>query len=156
MNNSFEKASVERWQTGEVLHIETSAALYQPKDLEKVTGFAPYRNMDLEISRLSRFSLVVPPATFFSFKNVIHSEGNLYVNRTKHQIAGNTKKLLAKITQMINSEGTVVANRQSHQYYGHWLHDEFPMTAFFKQHGRVFTTHIGKKNTRTKMHTTTF
>lgn len=145
LSKNLMQASSKRWVAGEYLTIERQQAMYRKEELGKITGIAPYRSMALEVARLSQCDIGIPPAVFHSLKDAIFTNGNIYSNRAKHLIAGNTRSLYSKITREMNTTGVVVANRQSHQYFGHWLHDELPMTIFCQNHGRVLTSHFGKK-----------
>lgn len=134
----------ERLSFGSAREVERREAVHLPDDLERVTGFAPMRNLQLESMRLRVGPMQLRPCQAFVIDDALLADGNVYKGRAKHLVAGNTRTWLAAL-RVEDAGGILVANRQSHSYFGHWLTEELPTARQFQARGPIVTTHFGRK-----------
>jgi capsular polysaccharide biosynthesis protein len=124
--------------------VQRRPALFAATDLERITGFAPTRSLALELSRLEAGTFDLPAARLHRLRHAAIIDGNLYLGRAKHLVAGHTRCFLASLRDSNQVGGVLAANRQSHAYFGHWLTDELPMSRFGSALGQLVTTHFGR------------
>ena len=141
---SLADVSIERFTVGEPETVQRREALSLPGELQKVTGFAPFRTMDLEMARLRPGELVLRACTAYVLDDALVVDGNVYKSRAKHLVTGSTRTLAAWVDDRLDA-GVLAANRQSHLYFGHWMTEELPATWAGQRQGRMVTTHHGRR-----------
>lgn len=144
LDQTIEDVSVESGLLGDTFVVPRAAAIYESGELNRVTGYAPARNRELELSRLEAGQTIVPPCKYHRLNLPILIDGNFYLNRAKYLLAGSTKSAMARSGKPSHPGGFIAANRQSHAYFGHWLTDELPLSLYGSGIGHMVTSRHGR------------
>lgn len=134
---------VERFEVGTAALFERRPAVCLQGSLDRVTGVAPMRTLDLERRRLEPGEMLLPACVAYVFDDILCVDGNLYKGFAKYRVSGSTRTLLASISKSV-SDGVLVSNGQSHTYFGHWMTEELPGTSFAADLGPVVTIRHGR------------
>lgn len=135
---------IDSFEIGEPAKHDRRAAFHLEDSLDRVTGVAPLRTMDLEHRRLLAGEMLLPACIAYVLNDVLCVDGNFYNGFVKFRVRGATRTLLASVSESID-EGVLVSNGQSHAYFGHWMTEEFPYISVAEMMGRAVTVYHGRE-----------
>lgn len=132
------EACIKSWVLAPAEEGESPPAIYDLRDLDRVTGSPPETTPAQEMRFLTADISHHCATTVFLLKNVDVVDGYVYGTRWKTKFLPVKAPLMAAKPEIRVSQGTIACTWNGNQYFGHWLTDDLPLHLAGERIGNPF------------------
>jgi hypothetical protein len=128
LRNEYREAAVRSWVLAPAVETWAPPAIYDPADLEKVTGVADDDTMESQVKR-AQGGLGSHKATVaYEIRRAVLSNGNLFSRNSLLSISGKKLSLVAPKQPTEYQDAVLASSQYGVRYFGHWMSDDLPTT----------------------------
>ncbi len=102
-------------------------AIFDEKDLSRITGTAPGISIEFELNRIRKHSIDYPPTIAYTVNDLALYHGSFFHARFKHGVALEKGPLIGLMRASHVSGGVLSQSWLGTRYFGHWLFDDIPL-----------------------------
>lgn len=129
------------WVISPAVDSVVPSAVFDARDLDKITGVAPDSNTIASQIQRALGGLQHHRATIaYELRDAVLTEGHLFTQRIAIQIDTTPMPLVAPETAYELTEGVLANSAYGIRYFGHWMVDDLPLTLAAMQLGEPVST----------------
>jgi hypothetical protein len=113
-------------------------AIYNPADLDRVTGTSEYSSLPEEMASLLRNVHEHAASVAFVLRNADLVEGHLYAGRWKDRLLSRRPPLLSAAPDTVLPQGSLATSWHGSTFFGHWLADDLTLQLAAERTGHPF------------------
>jgi capsular polysaccharide biosynthesis protein len=126
--NDFRVSHSRSWQISPGGTTQVRAALYDPLDLNRISGVFPGNTIAGQIALVQAGERQHGACVAYELRNAVLTRGHLFNHATTHRLALSPLPLLAGRVVRRISEAVLASTHYGIKYFGHWMTDDLPLT----------------------------
>jgi Glycosyltransferase 61 len=124
----YQHTAARSWQIAPEQEYESPAAIFEPADLEKITGVYELDTLEGEILKTTRHRKRHGATMAYEIRDAVLSQGNLFSRKTCYEVSGKRASLFAKGEMREYKDAVLSSTGLGIKYFGHWMLDDLPKT----------------------------
>jgi hypothetical protein len=124
--SDFRMVSERSWLLAPAVRRRARPALFDPRDLDRVTGLQEHTTRELELVRISGGWRDHGATRAHRFRNVRLVDGHLFGARLVMSLGQSPAPWVAEASAAHVASAVLVASAFGIRYFGHWMHDDLP------------------------------
>jgi capsular polysaccharide biosynthesis protein len=133
--HDYREASSRAWTLEPGCERIERPAIYDPHDLDRVTGVQSDTTMEHELERIQGGPVSHGPTRAYVLRDVQMMHGHLFQPGMTHALGSAPVPWFGTQPRLERSQGVLANSRYGLQYFGHWLSDDLPMALVARRLG---------------------